>query len=200
MTGGGLHERHHAGVVEPDQLDPGDSLWRRRAASVSSERVGVGQLAVAVGPEHEQPHGLFGGGQVAQEEQAPLVGPLEVVEDQDDGLVLRHRGQQPHHGGEEQVPLGVGVGGLGRREVGDPAGQGRAPVGQLGSVGRDVGQQLVFGGMGDVVAERLGEELVGGGEVLFAVAEQHAGPVVESRPGRLGHQGGLAQTGLARDE
>ena len=61
-------------------------------------------------------------------------------------------------------------------------------------------QELVLGSVGDVVAERLGEELVGGGEVLLAVPEQHAGPGVEGGPGRLGHERGLAQTGLARDE
>ena len=48
--------------------------------------------------------------------------------------------------------------------------------------------------MGDVVAERLGEELVGGGQFLFGVAEQDAGAVVVGRPGRLRHHRGLAQT------
>ena len=107
---------------------------------------------------------------------------------------------KPDHGGEEQVALGVGVGGLRRREVRDPAGQGGHQSGQFRPVGLDMGEELVLGGVGDVVAEGFGEELVGGGEVLLAVPEQHAGPVVEGGPGRLGHQGGLAQTGLARDE
>ena len=64
----------------------------------------------------------------------------------------------------------------------------------------DVGDELVFGRVRDVVAEGLGEELVGRGEILLAVPEQHAGPAVEGRPGRLGDQRGLAQPGLARDE
>ena len=41
-----------------------------------------------------------------------FVGPLEVVEDEDDGLFLGHRAEQTDNGGEEQEPLGVGVGGL----------------------------------------------------------------------------------------
>ena len=61
-------------------------------------------------------------------------------------------------------------------------------------------QELVFRGVGDVVAEGFGKELVGGGEVLLAVTEQHAGTAVEGGPGRVGHQRGLAQTRLARDE
>jgi hypothetical protein len=63
-----------------------------------------------------------------------------------------------------------------------------------------MGEELVLGSVGDVVAERFGEELVWGGEVLLAVAEQHASSGVEGSSGRLGHEGGLAQSGLARDE
>ena len=58
----------------------------------------------------------------------------------------------------------------------------------------------VFGGVGDVVAERFGEELIRSGEVLFAMPEQHARAAVERGPGRLGDERGLAQTGLTRDE
>ena len=50
------------------------------------------------------------------------------------------------------------------------------------------------------MAQRFGEQLVGGGEVFFAVAEQHAGPVCERNAGRFGHQGRLAQTSLTRDQ
>ena len=116
------------------------------------------------------------------------------------GWCCRHRGQQTDHGGEEQEALGVGVGGLRRREVRDSAGQGRHQPGQFRPVFLDVGEELVLGSVGDVVPEGLGEELVGGGEVLLAVAEEHTGPGVEGGPGRLGHERGLAQTGLARDE
>ena len=77
------------------------------------------------------------------------------------------------------------------------AGTRREPV---RSHGRRRGEELILGRVGDVVAEGFGEELIGGGEVLLAVAEQHAGPVVEGGPSRLGHQRGLARSGLARDE
>ena len=110
------------------------------------------------------------------------------------------RGQETDHRGEEQVTLGVGVGGLGRRQVRDAAGQGRAPVGTVRTRGPPRGPGALFGGVGDVVPEGLGEQPVGGGQVLVAVTEQHAGPVVEGRPGRLGHQGRLTLAGLAGDE
>ena len=67
-------------------------------------------------------------------------------------------------------------------------------------MGIDVGEELFLGGVGDVVTERFGEELVRGGEVLLAVTEEHAGPVVERGPSRLGDQCRLAQAGLAGDE
>ena len=116
------------------------------------------------------------------------------------GWCCDDRGQQTDHGREEQVTLGVGVGGLRRWEVADAADQGRDQPGQFRPVDFDVGKELVLGSVGDVVADGFGEELVGGGQVLLAVAEQNTGPTVEGDPCCIGHERGLAQTGLARDE
>ena len=71
---------------------------------------------------------------------------------------------------------------------------------QLRTVHVDMRDELVLGSVGDVVAERLGEELVRGGEILLAVPEQHTRARVERGPRRLGDQRGLAQTGLTRDQ
>ena len=49
---------------------------------------------------------------MAKEQQASLVGPLEVVEYEHHGLVLRHHSQQADHGGKEEEPFSVGVGRL----------------------------------------------------------------------------------------
>ena len=70
-------------------------------------------------------------------------------------------------------------------QVGDPAGQCGHQSTEFRPVGRDVGDERCFGGEGDVVAQRFGEQLVGGGEVFFAVAEQHAGPIGERGRGPL---------------
>ena len=64
----------------------------------------------------------------------------------------------------------------------------------------DVRDELLLGGVGDVVAQRLGEELIGRRQVLFAMPEQHTPIAVERGPGRLGHERGLAEAGLTRDE
>ena len=129
VPGGGLHERHDAGVVEPGQLDARDAVLSTQRGERLEQRVGARQLAVAVGPEHEHPHRLVGRDHVAQQLQARLVGPLQVVEHEHDRLLLRHHGQQPDHRREQQVPLGVGVGRLRRRQARQPARQAPGPAG-----------------------------------------------------------------------
>ena len=119
----GLHQGHHPGVVQADEVDPGDPVQAVEGSQRVHQGIGGGELAVPVGAEDQYPHGRVRGCQMAEQQQASLVGPLEVVEDQDDGLVFRGHGQQAHHGGKEQEPLGVGIGGLARRQVRDPAGQ-----------------------------------------------------------------------------
>ena len=54
--------------------------------------------------------------------------------------------------------------------------------------------------MGDVVPQRLGEQLVGRGQFLLAVPEQHRGTGRERGAGDLSRQRGLAQTCLAGDQ
>ena len=139
-------------------------------------------------------------GKVAQQQEAALVGPLEVVEHEHDRLVLTHRRKEAHDGGEQEEPLGVCVGSPGRRQVGDAARQGRKDSGQLGPVSGHVGEELILRGVGDVVPERLGEELVGSGQLLLAVAEEDHRPSLVCDPGCLGYEGGLAESGLTGDE
>ena len=161
----------------------------------------LGQFAVAVGPEHEHPHGRVGCGQVAEQAAgSPLSAHWRSSRTRTTGWCCDIAASSPttaakskNRSVSESVALDGGRSGIRlasagtSRDSSDPWAATWA-------------RSCVFGGVGDVVAEGLGEELVGGGEVLLAVAEQHAGPVVERGPGRLGHQGGLAQTGLTRDE
>ena len=54
--------------------------------------------------------------------------------------------------------------------------------------------------MSDEVPECLGEELIGRGEALFTVPEEHAGPAGQCGPAGLGNQCCLAQAGFAGDK
>ena len=93
------------------------------------------------------------------------------------------------------------VGGLRRRAApGIRRASAGTTRGELRSVRLDVRAQPVLRGVGDVVPERLGEELVRRGEVLFAMAEQHAGAVVEGGACGGGGDRRLPEPGLARDE
>ena len=82
---------------------------------------------------------------MAEERQAPLVGPLEVVEDQDDELVPERAANSPTTAAKNRnrsVSASVAFdGGRSGRRL---ARAGHQP-GQLGSVGLDMGQQLSSG-------------------------------------------------------
>ena len=62
----------------------------------------------------------------------------------------------------------------------------------------DMFEEVGFGRVRDVVAERLREELVRRGEVFFAVPEQHARAALDRGAGRLGDQRRLAEARLRR--
>ena len=200
VPGRGFHHCHDPGVIEPGELDTSHPELSMHGGEGLEERMGVRQLVVAVGPEHQNSRHLIRPDHVTQQLQAPGVRPLQIVENEDDGLVFRQGRQQSHHRREEQVALGVCVAGLQRREVGDSGGECRYQPGQLGSVGLHMCDELVLGGVAHVVAERLGEELIGGGKVLFTVPEQHTGTAVECGPGGFRDKRRLAQAGLTRDE
>ena len=148
MPGGGFHQGHHPSVVETAEIDPPDSVQPAEGGQGLDQRLGVGQFAVPIGPEHDQPHGYVGGGQVPKQLQAALVGPLEVVENKDHRLVFAHQGEQPDGGGKQEEPFGVRVGGLGGGQVRNPIGQSRDEAGQLGSVDSHMGEELLLGGRG----------------------------------------------------
>jgi hypothetical protein len=121
------------------------------------ERVGAREFAVAIGPDHEHAHGLFGRREMAQEQEAGVVGPLKIIEDQDDGLLLRHPSQQTDDGCEEEVALAVRVGRPRGREVRDSAGESRRQPRQFRSVFLNVGEQLGLVGVGDVMPDCFGK-------------------------------------------
>ena len=113
------------------------------------------QLAIAVGPEHEEPHRLLGRHDVTQQLQARLVGPLQVVEHQHDRLLSRQLDQQADHSREQQEPLRVGIRCSRWREVRNPARQRGHQPDQLRPVRSDVRDELLFGRVHHVVADRF---------------------------------------------
>ena len=91
--------------------------------------------------------------------------------------------------------VGGGATASGRRRV--SSGTRRARVGALGG---DVGLELGGGGGGHVVAQGLGEGLVGQGQLLVAAPVEDPGAAGVGGPGHGGHQGGLARPRLPADQ
>ena len=96
---------------------------------MSVRAMGLGQLTVPVGAEDEHPHALLRGDEVAEQQQAPLVRPLQVIEDQDHRLVPRTRPPAtPRPTAKSRNRSVSASSALRRREVGDAAGQGRHQI------------------------------------------------------------------------
>src|SRR5580698_3920537 len=63
-----------------------------------------------------------------------------------------------------------------------------------------MGHELIFAGVTHIAAERLGEELIRGRSVLFAVSEEDIGTIPDRRSRRFGHESGLALPSLTGDQ
>ena len=116
--------------------------------------------------------------------QAGLVGPLQIVEHQHDRLLLAtpstNSPTTAANSRKRSVSASVAFDG---GSSGNPARQLPAPAAPARTVRVDMRDELGFGGVGDVVAERFGEELIRSGEILFAMPEQHARAVGERGAG-----------------
>ena len=97
-------------AVEAGQVDPRHRRLAPEVGERGGERVGAVEVGVAVGADHEHPGVAQVADQVAQEQQAGLVGPVEVVEHDQHGGVVAGPGEQVGDRPEEAEPLGVGVG------------------------------------------------------------------------------------------
>ena len=194
----GLEEGDDAGIVETGERDLAHPRLSPESDQGGGERVGVGELRAAIGADDEEPDGVVARHQETEELEARLVGPLEVVEHEDQDLGLRHLAQQTDGGAQEEVALGVRIGALPDRELAQSLAEGGHHPGQLGTVGVDVRGEDLVGRGGDVVVQGLGKRTVGRGEVLVAAPEQDAGTRLVGEARRVGGQGRLADSGIAR--
>ncbi len=129
MAGGLFHHGQHLALVEAGE---GEALHRLVPAQVGQqldEGVAGPELGVAVGGQHEEPQGRRRTDDVAEQEEGRLGGPLQVVEDEQDGLVGGDGAQPGGHGVEEAVALGLGVGTQRGVRAPGPAPEARGPDG-----------------------------------------------------------------------
>ena len=193
--GGELHQHARQGR----RVLTGEGAERQPAQVASAQLVqrvpqegGLQEILVPHGGDGEQAPSLQAPACEGQEPEAHLIGPVEVLEDQDGGLSEGHSLQELSHGLEELG--GIGGGGARRRagrDLGEQPGQLRAPdrtepVERLAVGGETTGAQDI-----DPRPER---------EHLFrleAPAEQDARAFAAGLGDQLGDQAALADAGLA---
>ena len=123
ISGEGLHERDDTGVVESAELQTGDARVPLDITERLAEGACVRELVVAEDAHQQHAHRRLPGHDVIEQHEARIVGPLQVVEHQDDRLLLGDGGEQTDGRREQQEPFRVGVGGVRRRESRQPAGK-----------------------------------------------------------------------------
>ncbi len=162
-----------------------------RPAGQRTEGVGVrGQFVGAVG-DHEEQREVFGArGEGGEPAEGLGVGPVGVVEDEDD------RGALDDEVGEHPVEPVAQTLGVGRDALFRGAeSEGRADDGVPTSEG---GAQLLLGGAGELGLDELAGDVEGLALLLFAAPGGEDGAVAgEGAAAQFGEQGGLAESGGA---
>jgi hypothetical protein len=67
-------------------------------------------VGVAIGREDRDAQRRRGRHDVAQHSERCRIGPVEIVEDDGQLLVVRHAREELDHGFEEEIALGIGIG------------------------------------------------------------------------------------------
>ena len=183
------HDATHVGIREGPQLDAGERGQSRPQGEGGGERMTAVDVVAAVGGEEAHPVGAPAREEKGEELPGRLVGPVDVLDDDDDRSTAAQVGQCAVHCLDE-----VGAHGVSPRPGGDPRHEGHEA--------RVVGDELV-----DEVAlpgvegrEHLDEREVrqGGAHLPDAVADE--GPAVGRPAEHVPDEGGLPDAGVAGEE
>jgi hypothetical protein len=185
--------------MDTPQRQVRDQLVALQVCHGGDQRMFRANLVIAVCRQHHC-GGLRVAHQVTQQGQRRLVGPVQVV---DHNEQRRRPGQRVDHrcrGLVQPVSLCVRVAGKRRGQVTEPM---REPGDQPDQVGRPAVDQRVQGLAGEVggeLSERLGEWLVGDYALLVAASPEHPGAPPVCGAGELARKAGLADTRVAGHE
>ena len=181
-------------ALQPRELDPARALRPLELGQQRAQRMAAVQLVGAVGGDDEDRLVGQRGGQEAQERPRGRVGPVQVLDHEQDGRLAGQRVEQREQRLEHARLVVAAV----ARPALAEAGQQR---GELRAHGRRellqhrvaVARELAQGGD----ERRVGELALG---ELHAVAAQHAHAALAGAAGELADQAGLADAGLPRHE
>ena len=192
-----LHETAYVGAAERLELDALDAGHPRPHGDLAAERVAAVQVVGAVGRDERDRGVEAAAEQEAHQVAGRLVGPVEVLDDEEQALAGAGRLGEGVHGVEE--------GGLVGRERTRGRWPGQHPLaGQqteqcgvaLGDLVEQVGQ-LTGDAAGDLGEGEVGQGAVGEVEAVPGLDQPALG---DGAVAELGQQAGLADAGVAGEE
>ena len=197
----GLEQAGDVVFVEATEGDALDVSKAREAVEGAGERLLGVEVGVAVGADDE--HRPFGDafGNVFEEQRRGLVGPMQVVEEEGDGLAGGGAFEVLGEAGKKEVAglLGREIGGL--WEIREGLAEAGHDPGDLGGAVAHLCLNEVGAGDADGVVERLGKGDEGRSALhLVAVAGGDEGAVRASLREDFRGEPGLADAGLAGEE
>ena len=186
----------HVGVAEGGELDGGHPGQAEQLRDHRPQRMTAVQVVGAVGDHHRHLFPVQHPAQEGEQVAGGAVGPVQVLQHEQDGPLCRQLGQHPQDRAEQLLLRQARQ--VGRRRAGTAVGQ-QPPEHRAG--GDRVEQRLVRAGAGGRRAQRVGERQVRDAVAqLGAPAGQHGEAAARGPPGQLRHQAGLAHPGVPANE
>ncbi len=158
------------------------------------------RLRVAERRDDEQARRATGSREVAEEEQRRRVGPVAVLEHQQERTFSAHAGEQLGDRRVEAVALGVRVGLGRRRQLADPRRQVAHEPDELAAATAERRSELLRVDGPDELVEGVDERSVRRANHRVAGAGEHEHSLGRRLGGQLPHEPALARSGLAAEQ
>ena len=176
-------------------------LVRQPLVAHVGERGGEGMvlahLSGAVGPQYQQRRRRRAPREMAHERDGGTVGPVKVVEDEQQRRALGETREHRVHRLEHQIALGVGLRVHGLGEIGELERDVGHESREQGSTAHDLGAHLRWLAVPHHVLDGLDERLIRDDVLLVAAPVQHRRTLLVQAARQLGGEPALADPGLA---
>ena len=196
------HQRGHALLGQRSQRDPGHQALAHQLVDDAGQRRGRLDLVVPEGADEHDRHVGHVQGEILQQQQGRLVGPVQVLEDEQEGAFGGGPPDELAHAEPQVAPGLLGRQVQRRRDLGDDQSQGGGDAGDLrGRLAQGLAQGGGAARRHHALLDHLGEGQVRRPAlVLDAVTGQDPEPAGVRLGVDLLYQPGLADPGLSRDQ